>query len=208
MNNNIGDYIAGWNTPDKWYAVRDELVVGNPIGWRGAFREFYLQRLTLRYLDPIKVLQESGESRGEGFSIMAIQCSLIEFLESTAEGLTYRWLPRGQNPGPYEYSSSRDVFVAFLRNRAPFSATFDEASSQDFYENVRCGLLHEARTRRGWRIWATGPVGIVADTTERIAYRNNFQKAILDYLQAYEAQLPNSPAFQAAFIRKLNSLCT
>jgi hypothetical protein len=208
MNKIAGDYIAGWNTPDTWYAARDKLVVGSPNGWQKALSDFYLQRLSLRYLDPIKVLQESGESRGEGFSIMAIQCSLIEFLESTVEGLTYRWLPRGQVPGPFEYSSSRDVFVAFLRNRAPFSATFDEASSQDFYESVRCGLLHEARTKRGWRIWAAGPVGMVADTKERIAYRNNFQAAILEFLNAYEELLPNSSQLQAAFVRKLDSLCT
>jgi hypothetical protein len=60
------------------------------------------------------VLQEHGTFQGEGFAILAIQCALVEFLESTLQGIKYRHLRRGETLGPYEYSSSRDVFVSLL----------------------------------------------------------------------------------------------
>ena len=158
-------------------------------------------------MNPIKVLQESGTFQGEGFSIVAIQCSLIEFLESTAQGTNYRYLKRGHVLGLHEYSSSQEVFVAFLRSRAPFSSTFNEASAQDFYVGVRCGLLHEARTKNGWRIWADGPADVVANVKNRVVYRNNFQAALLEYVRAYGASLRTDAALQQGFIRKFDDLC-
>jgi hypothetical protein len=109
--------------------------------------------------------------------------------------------------GPYEYSSSQDIFVTFLKSRAPFARTFDDASALDFYVGVRCGLLHEARTRNGWRIWAEGPSEIVANISERIVYRNNFQAALLAYIRAYGQALCSNASLQQGFIRKFDSLC-
>lgn len=208
MSNGVENYIAGSKTAGDWYALREQLSVGKPVGWNEAFAEFYEARLKLRYLHPIQLLQDNGTFQGEGFSIVAIQCSLVEFLESTTQGTRYRFLRPGEQLGPYEYSSSQTVFVAFLKDRAPFSATFDDASARDFYVGVRCGLLHEARTKNGWRIWARGPDGIVANTLDRIVYRDNFQAALLQYIQAYGEGLPNDPRLQEAFIRKFDSLCT
>lgn len=201
------DYISGRKTAADWFAVQGSLIVGQSQGWQNAFNDFFLERLKLRYLNPIAALQSSGESQGEGFSIVAIQCSLIEFLESTIQGVNYKYVPRGQRPGPHEYSASKDIFVSFLSKRAPFSTTFEAASAEDFYASVRCGLLHEARTKNGWRIWAANATGIVADIKQKILYRDNFQTDLLSYLHAYELQLPRDTALQKAFIRKLNNLC-
>lgn len=30
--------------------------------------------------------------------------------------------------------------------------------ADDFYEGVRCGILHQAETTKGWRIWRKGPL--------------------------------------------------
>ena len=207
MSTGAEDYIAGRKTRLDWYALRGRLLQSEADAWSEAFTDYFETRLDLRYLNPIKILQDNGTSQGEGFSIVAIQCSLIEFLESTAQGTNYRYLRRGHAPGPHEYSSSQGVFVAFLQSRAPFSNTFDAASALDFYMGVRCGLLHEARTKNGWRIWASGPEGMVADVTARIVYRNNFQSALLDYIKAYGASLTADAALQQAFIRKFNDLC-
>ena len=98
---------------------------------------------------------------------MAIQCSLIEFLEATRLGKTYRRPTKAQPLGQYEYFTSGDVFAAFSFKRSPFSKTFNEEAAEDFYLNVRCGLLHEARTKGGWRIWADGPDSVVADIAAR-----------------------------------------
>jgi len=207
--NNIQDYyIAGRKTPADWKVLRVRLLDGEAEAWHEAFTDFFETRLNLRYLHPIKVLQDNGTFQGEGFSIVAIQCSLIEFLESTSQGTNYRYLRRGETLAPFEYTSSQDVFVAFLRNRTPFSATFNDESAKDFYISVRCGLLHEARTKNGWRIWAKGPIGAVSTVAERIVYRDNIQEALLEYIKSYGERLMHEPDLQQAFIRKFDSLCT
>jgi len=207
MNYAHNHRIAGWKTPVDWQALRPRLSASNTEAWREAFADFYETRLSLRYLHPIKVLQDNGTFQGEGFAIVAIQCSLIEFLESTEQGKNYRYVQRGGTLGIDEYKSSQDIFVAFLTGRAPFSATFDEATAQDFYIGVRCGLLHEARTKNGWRILAKSPAGAVVSVSERIVYRDNFQEALLAYVKNYSERLLHEPNLQQAFIRKFDRLC-
>jgi hypothetical protein len=51
--------------------------------------DFYTQRHDLRYLNPIKVMQNHGTFTGEWFAIAAIQCTLIEFMESTQQGINH-----------------------------------------------------------------------------------------------------------------------
>lgn len=200
-------FIAGEKTDADWRLLRPRLLQNEVKAWNEAFAEYFEKRLDLRYLHPIKILQEHDTSQGEGFSILAIQCSLIEFLESTAQGKNYRFLPRGQAPGLHEYSSSQEVFVSFLRDRVPFSRTFDDASARHFYASVRCGLLHEARTKNGWRIHANGPAGVVANVKESIVYRNNFHSALLEYIKQFGELLQADALLQQAFIRKFDDLC-
>lgn len=210
MNSIADTYIAGTKTIADWQTIRERLLRPDAQAWCEAFTEYFEARLHLRYLHPISLLQEHGPFQGEGFSIVAIQCSLIEFLESTAQGKNYRHKShkkRDEVLGAYEYSSSQNVFVAFLRNRAPFSQVFDEASAQEFYFSVRCGLLHEAQTKNGWRIWAESHVGAIANVKERIVYRNGFQAALLEYIASYGAELQVDTNLQQAFIRKFDNLC-
>lgn len=201
------DYIAGSKTSKDWHAARERLVNGTEAEWRVAVEEFFIQRLELRYLNPIRILQQNGSFSGEGFSIVAIQCSLVEFLESIYQGKNYRWLRKGDRPGPYEYSLSGEMFVAFLRDRQPFSLIFNEVTATDFYEGVRCGLLHEARTKNGWRIWATASrPDVIADISSKILYRDGFQLGLLDFVARYRSLVPSNPELRRAFIRKYDSL--
>jgi hypothetical protein len=92
--------------------------------------------------------------------------------------------------------------------RAPFNAEFNAATAHDFYEGVRCGLLHEARTKNGWVIWAKHG-GRIIDVTgaSKILYRDDFQTALLDFIAAFKVMLTSDRLVQAAFIRKFDSLC-
>ena len=207
MKNREDHKIAGLKTSGDWKVARVRLLADEPNAWHEAFTDFYEARLHLRYLHPIKVLQDHGTSEGEGFSIASIQCSLIEFLESTEQGINYRFVQHKKDLRVHEYKSSQDIFVAFLRDRSPFCATFNQASAEDFYSNVRCGLLHEARTKNGWRILARDTSGMVADVINRIVYRDNFQEALLAYISNYGKRLPHEPLLKKAFIRKFNILC-
>lgn len=203
----VDTFIAGNLTPADWQARKQALAAGNST-WQATFQDFFVQRLKLRYLDPIEVLQGNGSFQGEGFSILAVQCSLLEFLESTAQGLNYKWVRRTQDLGAYEYCKSGELFVSFLSGRAPFSATFNQQSAHDFYTNVRCGLLHEASTKNGWRVRAKGPDGSVANVVDRIVYRDNFQYALTEYINSYGRDLALSQTLQEAFIRKFDRLAT
>jgi hypothetical protein len=208
MKVNDDVYIAGQKTCQDWQAFRARLVAGCERSvWEEAANGYFRERLSLRYFNPIKILQENGTFEGEGFSIVAIQCTLIEFLESTARGLSYRYVRRGEHLGPYEYSSSCDLFVGFLCERQPFAKEFNRAVAQDFYEAVRCGLLHEARTKKGWTIWGQSPTGAIIGVNPKTVYRNDFQFAILQFVDWYCAALPDDTSLQEAFVRKFDSLC-
>lgn len=207
MSIQSNDYIAGRKRVSDWQAISKSLAGSGKQVWRGVFNDYFRQRLELRYLHPIRLLQEHSTFQGEGFSIVAIQCSLIEFLESTTQGINYRFLRRGETLAQYEYASSKNIFVEFLSRRLPFSKSFSEQAAFDFYQNVRCGLLHEARTKNGWRIWAEDANRVVADVTRKVVYRDNFQQALLDYIEAYGEALVSSAVLQEAFIRKFDSLC-
>jgi len=204
------DYIAGEKRAADWAKDRLSVAVGGePSAWRKLFEDYFLTRLNLRYLEPIGTLQNKGKLQGEGFSIVAIQCSLIEFLESTVQGITYKRKTRGVTLGQYEYFSSSEVFQTFLTTRAPFAAEFtDQALAEDFYDGVRCALLHEARTRNGWRIRAKDPSGRgrIIDRPGKLIFRNSFQQALLTFISEYGEQLTHDAQYQAAFIRKFDSL--
>ncbi len=142
MNTSIR--IAGKKTIADWRQIRQTLLPGVDASvWQKAFKSYFEARLTSRYLKPIELLQAPRTFDGEGFSILAIHCSLVEFLESTLQGLSYRHVRRGDPPlRQYEYSQSGTLFAHFLSTRPPFRSVFDQALSADFYTGVRCALLH------------------------------------------------------------------
>lgn len=199
--------IAGSKTCGDWRTFRDKLVPGGDAElWAAAFRDYFQTRITLRYLRPISMLQEYDSMQGEGFSIVAIHCTLVEFLESTMQGINYRYLRKGEKLGSFEYNQSSLLFVNFLSKRQPFAKEFDEPLAQDFYTNVRCGLLHEARTKTGWLIRAQSS-GAIVDPKGRILFRNNFHDALLEFIRWYEGVLVSDRTIQEAFLRKFDSLC-
>lgn len=213
MPNKPTEYISGWKTDVDWNNAKATLTVGGePAVWKKAFDDFFRTRLELRYLTPIKVLQDNGTFSGEGFSIVAIQCSLIEFLESSVRGLKYRWVRNPAQLANDEYSSSSQIFEDFLTTRHPFAPDFlvpagAPSIAHDFYVGVRCGLLHEARTKNGWRVRASDPLPRTIDPANKIVFRDNFQKALLEFVDAYGVDLEQDAAYQAAFIKKFDDLC-
>ena len=208
--------IAGDKTDAHWHAFKSSLIVGaTPDLWDQAFNDYFYERLETRYLKPIQMVQSkrNAEYGGEGFAIVTIQCSLIEFLETTVQGTSFRLLQPGDPPlGPFEYTLGRSgaIFRSFLRNRHPFCTLFStDALADDFYASVRCGLLHEARTKNNWVIRAGGRKGSFVEITptEKIIYRNRFQDALVIFIESYRTNLLQNQGMQEALIRKIDSLC-
>ncbi len=201
-------YIAGRKKPSDWYKLRNRLLKeSNQELWKQAFDDYFKQRLNLRYFNPIIILQENGTFAGEGFSIMAILCTLVEFLESTNRGLKYRFVKNKKDLAKFEYNTSKGVFIDFLSKRKPFSDHFDEDLALEFYKNIRCGLLHEAHTKGGWTIWAKSKDEIIVDKEKKIVFRDNFKNAFNEYIENYGKRLLVEKKLQESFIRKFNFLC-
>jgi len=166
--------------------------------------------LDSRYFDPIKAFEEVARYEGEGFAIVTLHCSLIEFMEATVEGKTYRLPKRGDPPidEQFEYSKSGDMIVEFLKNRPPFDKMFASAgTAQDFYASVRCGLVHEARTKGTWKIRVCDSAIQAIDANAKVVYRNKMQGAFDQFVDWYGKQLSQDAELQQAFIRKFDSLC-
>ncbi|ATG46330.1 hypothetical protein CEW89_01350 [Celeribacter ethanolicus] len=205
MTENLSTKIAGNRTVGDWKAQRDQLSQGATVElWEETYVKFLKTRLYTRYLGPIDWLKD--QTNGEGFTIVSIQCALIEFLAALKVGKNYRFPQNGEQLSAHEYSKSKELFCDFLSSSEPFKEWFvSEDVAVDFYANVRCGLLHEARTKGGWKIKASGDVAI--DYDKKVVYRKQLDDAIREYLCNYKEKLKSDPDLQAAFIRKFNHLC-
>ncbi|SFU12381.1 hypothetical protein SAMN05444141_10998 [Pseudovibrio denitrificans] len=199
-------YIAGDLKREDWHKRRVELRdKPSPELWAETFDKFLMRRLKDRYLEPIQAIQEAGALEGEGFAIVSIQCALIEFLAALKLGKNFKYLVRGERLGEFEYSKSRELFRDFLVTEKPFANCFKTIeSAESFYSNVRCALLHEARTKNGWLIWASGNVAV--DPQKKRVWRNQLQEAIKEYIRTYGEDLIEQRDLQLAFIRKFSHL--
>lgn len=207
MANDVSSHeIAGTLTAKDWQERKIQLNADeNAAHWDATFDDFLMKRLKYRYLNPIKLLQENSRYQGEGFTIVSIQCAIIEFLAALKEGKNYKYLKNGEKLGEHEYAISSKIFCDFLTHEDPFGECFpNNSDSQEFYRNVRCALLHEARTKNGWRILATS--GIAVDVKKKIVRRDQLQDAITSYLKSYKELLIKEKSVQEAFIRKFDHL--
>ena len=211
----IGDdtKIAADYTVANWKSDRQHLInVGDAVHWKYAFNIFHT-RIKTRFLSPIETILASDKEVGEGFTIVAIQCILVEFLAAFYFGKVYvsRQCDSAKALADHEYSSSTGLVVDFLTTCEPFKSSFTTRQiARDFFSDFRCGLLHEAATKKSAKIKVsdsdTDPA-IKKETGEFILYRNIFQSAILEYLQKYREELLTSKKLQCSFLRKMDDIC-
>jgi hypothetical protein len=205
--------IAGKQTDKQWFTVKTRLQ-SKPTRslWDSAFRRFYRARIDTRYLNPMASIAARDTECGEGFSIVALFCSLVEFLESCERGDNFRLLGNTKaalQPNEYSERQASRYFKDFLRTRPPFRALIPATMVDTFYRDVRCALFHEARTKGGWVI-STAPSGgaLVAQKGGQITlFRNQLVPALEKYILDYRHRLLTNGTTQQAFIRKLDHLC-
>ncbi len=195
-------------TIQDWKKLKPLLVQSDDqLLWRKVYIDYFIARVNSRYLEPIKSLRERDSYLGYGFTIVTVLCSLVEFLESTRKGQRYKYC-KDRDLGLNEYNKSRECFIDFLTTQLPFKDQFSQDIAKDFYSSVRCGLLHEASTKGGWRIWGKSDTGkdIICYKTKKL-FRDDFEWAIREYITAYGDSLAESRELQEAFIRKFDWLC-
>lgn len=142
---------------------------------RESIAEFVLERFTERYIIPLQV----DPNRKHGFCTLAICCLMIEALESFWKG----WSDT--------QGRSRKAFRSFFKRckeQGSQIGVFSEIAD-DFYEGVRCGILHQAETTRGWRIRRKGPL---YDPNTKTINATMFHNKLEKVLEAYCNELKRS----------------
>ncbi len=190
--------------------------------WKRAIAIFS-DRLDSYFLKPINFLIDNYDEEnanntrtkniGEGFSIVTLQCALIETFAAFKKGQIHNINPQFD----YQYKDCMSFFIEFLQNEEEFRNHFNKKDAEFFYTEVRCGLMHETRTKSSWLIQANAEIykrdnpsqpNITADTIlakkgrkRRIIFRNQFQKALDRYFDSYKENLAN-PAEKFNELRK------
>jgi len=192
---------------EDWDALEKKLRAdfGNDELWNKAL-DVFESRLNDRYIKPAEEVQNNLSVKGEGFSITAILCSLIEALETFYEGKCYKFEnPRTNNE--YGNGNSKSLFVNFLSSKHPFSNTFNAVLAEDFFKNVRCALLHEAMTRNGWTIRIDTDVLVEQKGNGKTLNRFFFLDNLKSYIKGYRVEVLGNKERKNAFIRKMNCIC-
>lgn len=171
--------------------------------WEEAYQLFE-ERLNHRYLMPIRLIEQYDNFSGQGFSIMTIYCSLIEFLETTIQGINFNIDKKKLQGYEYGLGYSKEIFTSFLTKRKPF--LIDKAVAIEFYKSVRCGLLHEAKLGKGWKIRVDNSKVINLKDEKYTVNRKIFSKRINQFLTLYKKNLLQEPQKKKAFIRKFDYL--
>lgn len=149
-------------------ARHDQLVADRD---RPALAQFLNTRFTERYLRPV---QRSDYKHG--FTMMAVACLMIEAMQSFYEGPVNT---RGKSSRLFERFFSRwDAFALFR------PVTFE------FYKHVRCGILHSAETRGGWRVRREGAL---VDVGSKTINATAFAASLETVLRRYTTELEQTP---------------
>jgi hypothetical protein len=188
------------------------------------------RRLNRKFFDPVQLIINGKTLKGEGFAIVTVQCALIEMFAAFRQGKIFNHNRRTSDSPKYEYNESKKMFTSLLRTVSIFQDNFWQLNSKnkpvidkpynakEFYESVRCGLMHEARTKENWHITAT-PLTKSAKTEKRFIvtengkikiYRTVLHYRLLEYLTDYSNELRNhtkeSEKMRKHFARKLDHL--
>ena len=150
---------------------------------------FVKQRFAERYIVPMRV----EKSKKNGFTIMAISCLMIESLESFYQG--------------WEDSNSKSqlAFCNFFDRNDNFE--FIRGYSQEFFKCVRCGILHQGETTKGWHIQRKGEIfQKQSKTIDAKLFHDEVEVALNKYCKALESEDWNSDIWKK-FRNKMNTVC-
>lgn len=182
---------------------------------------FLFTRVKTRYYDPIEAISKITAQQGKGFSIVTIYCSLIEFFETQLKGYYFENRNYKDNSGTVVKSKIRkdkkgnahplltgEVFCHFLTQNEPFKSHFKGTQAKDFYENVRCGILHQAETSKNWlvRDGKESDNIIRTEASNTVVSWKPLKKSFDAFLESYGKLLKTNVDIQNNFIVKWNKI--
>lgn len=175
------------------------------LEWEKAINIF-MNRMQGRYFDAINNLSNNGAitaMRKYGFSIMCIQCLLIDTLVKFRYGPTV--LQRGTRTYNFE---NKKKFTRFLKEI--FFEDFNSNMAVRFYEDIRCGIMHFGTTKRNSRLTCDSDYLITEIEDENISVDINILEEKLEqYFQQYieEIKQENKIELRENFIIAMNYIC-
>lgn len=216
---------------DKNFWVNKRQVVRNSydstLHWHETIERFKV-RVEDFYLNPIERVKDPNKLKGEGFTILTIQCALIEMFAAFKYGKIHKFNKNNTDPN-YTYKRADECFVPFLHTEQIFENHFyifdngnkledQPFSAIEFYNKVRCGLMHEARTKGKWVINAkviyqgNEMVYITQDTTnntisiDRTVLNKRLKSYFNQYLNDLAQKTDQGILLRRFFARKLDHL--
>lgn len=177
-------------TTDHWRALKRD---SKPDWGRAA--AMVKDRLDGRFL---RYAGNCLRSPYSGFVVLAIDSLLLETLQQFREGVT-----DGKN-------MSAKLIKRFLEGPR-FQPEFDSKARQSYYEDIRCGLLHQAEARKMWLIRrgqshmlrpAPSGDGYVIDVE---LFHRAVRASMNDYLRALRH--PASDELRAHLWVKMDQIC-
>lgn len=147
--------------------------------------DFIYQRLSCRYLNPFLFDNEIFKNNyRNGFSIMANCCLLIETLQSFRNG----W---GDT-----HKKSKLTFQQFLTTDKFFTEL--NTYQDDFYTNIRCGILHQGETKGGWKISRNFKklFDSTTLTVDSLTFLNRLDKSLKNYCDDLKTEDWNSTTWK------------
>jgi len=220
-SDNRSMWIAPCRIPDKRYWTVEDwkaLDLENDGDWKTAV-EIFEDRIQYRYLDAIKELQRSDDEfykqhhqRRFGFSMMALDCLIIETLAQFYEGFKDSEEAKHQ---PISLNNSQ-FYTRFLTQKSfILKDYFNQTAATIFYQQIRCGILHQAETRENSTIWYRDqdhpgkPFELLEDGKSLRIFWFNFHNLVKDEFDAYCTCLRTKqiPDYRANFIKKMDAIC-
>jgi hypothetical protein len=138
------------------------------------------------------------KSKHSGFVVLAIDSLLAETIQQFKDGVTNG------------HGQSEKLVKRFLEGTR-FQPDFDAAARKAFYQDIRCGLLHQAEAKKMWLIRRKQPAllqkvangeGYIVDV-ER--FHDGVQGSLNDYLNLLLE--PDNSSLRSNLWTKMNQIC-
>ncbi len=156
--------------------------------------KFVHTRFYHRYLMPSKKVDPSYNS---GFAQMAACCLMIEAMESFRHGWKTTYKLKDEH-GKEVYGGK--IFGDFFKHYSEFADFADLGF--EFYDSIRCGILHQAETKNGWRIERDKKYPLL-DKSNRIIHSTEFRYGMEICLRKYCKELVDDDSVWNLFKTKM-----
>lgn len=177
---------------------------GGAVDWKLA-TNIFKDRLHGRFLKPVEHISQDYEIwEFSGFTILAIDCLIIETLNQFYNGID-------ETVGEH-----RKAFWDFFKNSKHFRTNFSRKKAYIFYSHFRCGILHQAQTKyhsvvridEDRMIAPVNPQciaeGLIVD---RELFHEALKREIEDYIQKLLSGDEVHNKLRENFVKKMNFIC-